>query len=324
MLTYSVAIRTLGLSPSTLRRALEGVAQQTSPPDNVVVYIARGYAIPQFRVGKEIYVEVDKGMMAQRALGYKEIDSDVILMLDDDIFIEPDVAARMLADMERDGWDLLGADIFQCHRMSALTKIRSFITSMVRPHRSRQIAFRQHLSGAFSYISSPCGRIYPTDTCAGPIMMWRRNQFLSINPADETWMDTSGFSYGDDTVLSFKASSNGLKCGVDFRGGLINLDGRTSSDSYRNDPHRFYLRSLLMTRTWWRMHYKPSGNNHPGSLKALAAGFGRALWLTPVMAAVSIVTLSPAPFIQHHKGIIDGIRRSRAEDLPPYIIKKRP
>lgn len=324
MLTYSVAIRTLGLSPSTLRRTLEGVAQQTSPPEKVVVYIARGYEIPQFRVGREIYVEVDKGMMAQRALGYKEIDSDVILMLDDDIFIAPDVAARMLADMERDGWNLLGVDIFQCHRMSALTKIRSFITSMVRPHRSRQIAFRQHLSGAFSYISSPCGRIYPSDTCAGGFMMWRKNSFLSLRYPDELWIDSYGFSFGDDALVSFKAVSNGLKCGVDFRGGLVNLDGRTSRDPYRGDPHRFYLRSLLMTRNWWRMHYKPSGNDRPGSLKALAAGLGRALWLAPVMAAVSIFSLSPAPFIQHHKGIIDGIRRSRAEDLPPYIITKQP
>lgn len=324
MLTYSVAIRTLGLSPSTLRRTLEGVAQQTSPPDNVVVYIARGYAIPQFRVGKEIYVEVDKGMMAQRALGYKEIDSDVILMLDDDIFIAPDVAARMLADMERDGWDLLGADIFQCHRMSALTKIRSFITSMVRPHRSRQIAFRQHLSGAFSYISSPCGRIYPTDTCAGGFMMWRKKSFLSLQPDNERWIDASGFPYGEDALLSYKAVANGLRTGVDFREGIKNLDAGTSRKDYINSPRRFYLRSLLMTRTWWRMHYKPSGNDHPGSLKALAAGLGRALWLAPVMAAVSVFSLSPAPFIQHHKGIIDGIRRSRAEDLPPYIITKRP
>ena len=84
MLTYSVAIRTLGKNPEVLKRELESVLQQSLQPDKVVIYIAEGFERPSFQVRKEEYVWVKKGMVAQRALEYREIDSDVILMLDDD------------------------------------------------------------------------------------------------------------------------------------------------------------------------------------------------------------------------------------------------
>ena len=85
MMTYSVAIRTLGTNPTILKRELESVARQTVQPEKVVVYIAQGYERPAFTVGNEEYVWVKKEMVAQRALRYDEIDSDVVLMLDDDV-----------------------------------------------------------------------------------------------------------------------------------------------------------------------------------------------------------------------------------------------
>lgn len=96
MLTYSVAIRTLGLSRESLTKTLQGVFRQTYAPETVNIYIAEGYEIPDFRVGTERYIYVGKGMMSQRALDYEEIDSDIILMLDDDIYLDSDVAQRMV------------------------------------------------------------------------------------------------------------------------------------------------------------------------------------------------------------------------------------
>ena len=96
MLTYSIAIRTLGTAGEKFRQELLSIAAQTVPPERVVVYIAEGYQRPEFSVGKEEYVWVRKGMVAQRALRYDEIKSDCILMLDDDVRLSPDSAAKLL------------------------------------------------------------------------------------------------------------------------------------------------------------------------------------------------------------------------------------
>ena len=53
MLTYSVAIRTLGKNPEVLKRELESVLQQSLQPDKVVIYIAEGFERPSFQVREE-------------------------------------------------------------------------------------------------------------------------------------------------------------------------------------------------------------------------------------------------------------------------------
>ena len=84
-MSYSIAIRTLGTAGDKFNRELQSIACQTLKPEKVVIYIAQGYARPTGTIGIEQYVEVPKGMVAQRALPYAEIDSDYILLLDDDM-----------------------------------------------------------------------------------------------------------------------------------------------------------------------------------------------------------------------------------------------
>lgn len=65
-MSYSVAIRTLGTSAEKLVQELESINSQTVQPDKVVIYIAEGYKRPDFQIGKEEYVWVKKGMVADR------------------------------------------------------------------------------------------------------------------------------------------------------------------------------------------------------------------------------------------------------------------
>ena len=83
-MSYSVAIRTLGTSGEKYVRELVSIKELTIQPDRVVVYIAEGFARPSFQIGKEEYVWVKKGMVAQRALAYNEIDSEYILLFQKD------------------------------------------------------------------------------------------------------------------------------------------------------------------------------------------------------------------------------------------------
>ena len=86
-MNYIAVIRTLGTAGNKYQILLDSLNQQTVQPSKVLVYIAEGYAIPKETIGKEQYIYVKKGMVAQRALPYKEVDTEFILFLDDDVYL---------------------------------------------------------------------------------------------------------------------------------------------------------------------------------------------------------------------------------------------
>lgn len=154
-------------------------------------------------------------------------------------------------------------------------------------------------------------------------MFWRTDSYKRIHANDERWIDSLGFSYGEDSLLSYKAAANGMKVGIDFGIDITNLDSRTDSNRYHNDPQRFYIRTKAIFITWWRMCYKPHGNNNRGSIKALLAGTFKFLWLLPVMLVTSAVTQSVKPFTFYLRGLRDGyhyVHSTEYTSLPPYII----
>ena len=73
---------------------MNSLISQTLPPSDIYVYIADGYPIPKETVGVEKYVYVKKGMVAQRALQYDEVDTEYMLFLDDDVFLPSDSVSR--------------------------------------------------------------------------------------------------------------------------------------------------------------------------------------------------------------------------------------
>lgn len=324
MLTYSVAIRTLGTGGENFRRELLSIANQTVQPEKTIVYIAEGYKRPEFQIGKEEYVWVKKGMIAQRALPYTEITSDCILTLDDDVELSPTFAETMLESMETYGMDVLGADIFHIHGMSATSKLFAGITNLVFPSRSTDHAFRIKANGSFNYLVAPEATTYPSQSCAGPAIMWRRGVIDSVRLTDELWLDKLGFAYGDDALITYKVYANGYCLGVCFNAAVRNLDSKSSSNIYRNSPDRFYVRSKAMFTTWWRMLYKPYGNTRKGSRKALIFGMLKFIWLTFIMAGTTIYLLNPTVFTSHIKGLRDGlkfVKSTEYTDLPPYILQ---
>ena len=78
---YTAVIRTLGKAGEKYQTLLDSLNKQTVPPVQILVYIAEGYAIPKETIGKERYIYVKKGMVAQRALRYDEVDTEYILFL---------------------------------------------------------------------------------------------------------------------------------------------------------------------------------------------------------------------------------------------------
>ena len=253
MMGYSVAIRTLGTSGDKFVRELRSIYNQTILPDKVVVYIAEGYSRPSVQIGNEEYVWVKKGMVSQRALEYKEIESDVILMLDDDVELALNSAERMLLSMEKNGADCVASDTFKNQEMTLREKLLAFLSNWVYARRDDGWAFKQNRDGSFSFNGNPQNPFCWTETFAGPCWMVKKSVLRAVHLEDELWLDRMGFSYGDDAVESYKFFLNGYKCGVLYGSGVKNLDAKTSSGAYHEGERKFYTRAYGMLATWWRM-----------------------------------------------------------------------
>ena len=318
--TYSVAIRTLGTNVEVLKRELQSLVCQTVQPEKVIIYIAEKYERPSFQIGKEEYVWVRKGMVAQRALEYREIDSDVVLMLDDDVELAPDSAERMLKAMEEHGADCVAADTFKNQEMTLRQKLLAFISNGVYARGDDGWAFKQCRNGAFSFNGNPHKQFCWTETFAGPCWMVKKSVLKSVHLEDELWLDKLGFSYGDDAVESYKLFVNGFKCGVLYDSGVKNLDAKTSSGVYHKTERKFYTRSYGMFATWCRMIYTSQDKRW---LSALLFGV-KAWWQLNLHIMLGIVKLNAKIPYNYMKGLKNAwafVHSDEYKAIHPYIIR---
>ena len=320
--SYSIAIRTLGVSGDKFRKELESICAQTVQPDRVIVFIAKGYARPAFTIGREEYVWVRKGMMAQRVLRYDEIGSDCILMLDDDVLLAPDSAEKMLRALVDNNADCIGADVFQNHRMPLKTKLYAAITNLVFPHWNRNWAFKIHRNGSFSYNANPKYAFYWSQSSGGPAALWRKEAFLRMHFEDELWLESLGFPFGEDALMFNKLFRNSGRLGVLYDSGITNLDAQSSSGSFRKSAEHIYVRTKASFMIWWRTCYK-NGKETPGSRFLAALAFGaKSIWLFPVMCGAALVKRDWQFVTSYFKGLSDGWREVHSaefQNLPPYI-----
>ena len=323
--SYSIAIRTLGTSGDKFRMELESIAVQTIVPERVVIYIAEGYSRPDYTVGKEEYVWVKKGIMAQRILQYEEICSDYILMLDDDVLLKPDSAERLLQSIEDNNADAVGADVFMNQSMSLGMKAYAAVTNLVLPHWSKRWAFKVHRYGSFSYNNNPSKSFYWSQSSAGTAILFRKKAFIEIHPEHELWLEAMGFPYGADQLVYYKLYCNGGRLGILYDAGITHLDARSGSGAFQRSREYNYVRTRALYMNWYRSIYR-NGKDTVTSrlLAAMAFGF-KTLWLTFVMCGAAVVKWDFRFISTYFKGLKDGwkaVHSPEFKSLPPYFIEK--
>lgn len=321
--SYSIAIRTLGTSGDKFVKELDSIAKQTIKPEKIIIYIAKGYKRPNYSIGIEEYIEVTKGMVAQRALDYSEISSKYILMLDDDVELAPNSAERLLKSAVENNADCVAADTFLNHKMNLCEKVYNIITNLTMPHYSKKWAFKLNRNGSSSYNNKPQEKFYLSQSAAGPAALWRKESFLAMNYSDELWMEQLGFAYGDDAVIFNKLYKNGGRLGVLYNANITHLDGKSSSSAYHSNLKKFYTRSLSSFIIWHRICYNIDTNSLLEKLYALFLFIFKSIWLIPVNLIASLRFRSINVIKYYIKGIIDGIKYIRSteyKEIPNYII----
>lgn len=320
---YSIAIRTLGNSGEKFVRELESIKQQTLQPEKVIVYIAEGYQRPDYTIGEEKYVWVKKGMVAQRALRYDEIDSPLILLLDDDVELAPNCAEVLIKTLESHNMDCIAAETYQDHLLPFHRKLYVAFTNLVFPHWSNKWAFKIHSNGSFSYNVHITKDFYFSQSAAGPAALWRKEVFQKLHIDDELWLDHFGFAYGDDGLTFNKIYRNGYRLGVLYNSGVENLDGRSSSGAFQKDPTKFHTRSMASLLIWHRTCYNLKGLP---TYKKIWAAFGfsfKSLWLLVIHLLASLHYRSPKVVANYVMGIYDGLKMINSKEyrqIPNYIL----
>lgn len=254
---YTVVIRTLGKAGIKYRQELDSLMTQTIPPKDIVVYIAEGYPRPKETCGKERYVYVKKGMVAQRALPYEEVTTEWILFLDDDVYLPPNAVSTLFKELQDNNGDVIAPCTFWNHKCSIRTKIiRSMTGREVCRFFGSSWAYKVLPTAGFSYLNNPRKGVYESQTNAGPCFLCRKADFLSINFQEESWLDDTSYALPDDQVMFYKMYLRGLRLLTSFDSGIIHLDaGSTINESSEKQFKQLYSEYRNKYIFWYRFLY---------------------------------------------------------------------
>ncbi len=319
---YSVAIRTLGTAGDCYIKEIQSLCRQSILPQKIVVYIANGYPIPK-AVANEVYVVVPKGMVAQRALDYKEIETDFVLLLDDDVYLPDNCVEVLYKEMLECHGDCIAADVFQPHLASFKSILYDCTVNLSFPSRDELWAFKVRNNASFSYNRHPTKGVYKSQSAAGPISLWRKEVLVGIHYQDELWLDQMGFAFGDDQLMFQKVYKNGYNLLVSYDSGAIHLNAKSSSRLFQRSSEKFYTRSKALYMLWYRSCYHLDKNSKFKKLNVGLCFFIKQLHLLFIHIITALVYKDAGIFFNFLKGNLDGINESRKKIklIPNFILR---
>lgn len=291
---YTAVIRTLGTAGEKYKILLDSLTRQTIQPSKILVYIAEGYIIPKETVGKEQYIYVKKGMVAQRALHYNEVDTEFILFLDDDVYL-PETAVEQLYKYLNDfGADVISPDVFPNAERSFLGKCMMMLSGrMLARKDDGKCGYKVMRNSGYSYNNNPKPGAYWSQTNAGPCFFCRKTDFLKIHFQDELWLDRMKYPMGEDQVMFYKMYLYGLKELTWFHSGIKHLDAGSTMINEDKEKMLIYSDFRFKTIFWHRFIYKPDKNllSRVHSIISIGYTFGFTLFISALKCNWGILKL---------------------------------
>lgn len=258
---YTAVIRTLGTAGEKYQILLDSLNRQTIQPSKILVYIADGYALPKESIGREQYIYVKKGMVAQRALPYDEVDTEFILFLDDDVFLPKTAVEQLCKYLTEYNANVISPDVFPNAKRSFLGKCLMMLSGRMMPRKDDGIwGYKVMRNSGYSYNNHPKPGVYWSQTNAGSCFFCKKTDFLKIHFEDELWMDNLKYAQGDDQVMFYKMYLSGLKQLTWFESGIKHLDAGSTMVSEEKEKMLIYSDLRFKTIFWHRFIYKPDKN----------------------------------------------------------------
>lgn len=254
---YTAVIRTLGTAGEKYQKLLNSLMAQTIKPRDIIVYIAEGYPIPKETVGVERYVYVKKGMVAQRALSYDEIETEYMLCLDDDLEFPPNTVECMFQLLNRYGADVISPDIFPNAKRPLKSEIMMMLSGRMFARRFDNVwGYKVMRTAGYSYNKNQKEEVYLSQTNAGACFLCRKKDFLKIRFEEELWMDSMSYALGDDQVMFYKMYCFGLKQLTWYNHQFVHLDAGGNMTPEK-EQKRLYGDIFFKNVFWHRFIYLP-------------------------------------------------------------------
>lgn len=270
---YSVAIRTLGKAKEKYQILLNSLQAQTWPPNKILVYIADGYDLPKETISQEQYIYVKKGMAAQRALKYNEIDTDYILFLDDDVYLPSNSVELLFNQMIEHEADVISPDVFVNSDRSLFSAILMFISGRMRARRNDMFwGYKVMRTAGYSYNSNPNKGVYWSQTNAGPCFLCKKSTMLAIHFEEELWLDKLKYAQGDDQAMFYKMYKKGYKQLTSYNSGIVHLDAGGNRNPEK-EKMLIYSDFRFKTVFWHRFIYTPETNVFHKALDCIAISY---------------------------------------------------
>lgn len=316
---YTVVVRTLGTAGEKYQNLLDSLKNQTIKPKNILIYIAEGFSLPKETIGIEQYIYVKKGMVAQRALQYKEVESEYILFLDDDVFLPPNSVEYMHKFLIDNNADVISPDVFYNSERSRISKIMMAISCRMIARKDDGVwGYKVMRNSGYSYNSNPKPGVYWSQTNAGPCFFCKKVDFLKIHFEEELWMDRLKYALGDDQVMYYKMYLSGLKLLTWFHSGIKHLDAGTSIMSEEKERILIYSDFRFKTIFWHRFIYLPDISIFSRILSSVCLGYTFFLTLL-----ISLFKLNGGIFLLKLKAIRDAVCFIKSDDYKNVpLIKK--
>lgn len=261
---YTAVIRTLGTAGEKYQQELDSLCNQTIPPKDIIVYIAEGYPIPKETCGKERYVYVKKGMVAQRALPYDEVTTEWVLFLDDDVYLPPKGVEHLFAQMKDYGADVISPNTFQNQNLGGKVKFLNIFLGKAIPFESDRWMYKVLRTGGFKYNSNPTDDFYWSQSNAGPCFLCRKADYLNAHFEDELWLDDAPYALPEDQVMFYKMHLNGLKVGTSMNSGIIHLDAGSAVQWAPDKIEKMLYSEVKNMIIFWHRFIKPNNKGLKG------------------------------------------------------------
>lgn len=321
--SYCVAIRTLGTAGEKYLSTLRSIQAQTIPAKKILIYIAEGYPLPKETIGIEQYIYVKKGMIAQRALPYFEVDTEYILFLDDDLSFPSDMVEKLYKGMKEYNADCISPNTFLNHKMTFVKKMVSAWAAFTFPMYSKKWAFKIRRNASYSYNDNPQKDIYRSQSAAGPCSLWKMQAYKEIHFEDELFFDMFKYALGDDMLFFNKLHKNGFKLLVHYNTGIQHLSAKSGHVKYNSEKE--VSAGKIDYILWYRTCYDLAGNSYYDKFLSICSFSLKILSKITYKFFVRTLYGHSGEFLNYVKGLLYGKKFTRSleyKKVPNFIVRK--
>ena len=277
---YSVIIRTTGKAKEKYQALLDSISKLDPRPQEVIVVLPEGYALPEEQLGWETFYFCPKGMVIQRMTGIQKCKTLYALICDDDVSFGPDFVQKLYEPVAEGLCGLSAGPLYSFLPLPGPQAIISAVSAAGMPtvfHRDRYVSVLN--SSGYSYnrhLKPEKKKYYEAQSLAWTCFFADVQALRDIDFEDEIWLDANGYSAFDDQTMFYKAWLRDIKTIVVADAYYEHNDAKTSTRN--NKPATLY--SLHMNRIifWHRFLYSMKRTIFGRVWTKIALGY-RLFWL---------------------------------------------